>query len=851
MRSLILCLLFIPFSILLAHFSEFGIPQTSGTYSSDPQNGGTIIKNEEILRTMDEPPSACNLTLSFTATPNSGYYFSHWTNNDERIIENPYVAFTGGWSEAISIIYEDIDGDGVLDLTEDLDGDGNFDIINEDVDGDGQLSDSILSELGIDPLWFSLDMNNSLPVAEDLNGNGILDPGEDLDGNGMLSESMPEWPYYEYVSLNGNLLFPEDLDGDGRLDLGIEDLDGDGIFDNINEDIDGDGHLDVDEDLDNDNYFDTDLDPNGNGILDIGEDPDGDGRLDFVDEDIDGDRNFDVAEDIDGDGKLDTGEDINFNRLLDPANLPHEHYTYDLTAHFIPFYQQTKEVVGNSPGDYLGFSTSISSDGTRLAIGSIYADINDSNNGSVKVLEKTQGDWVQLGETISFSNEDKGGWSISISSDGEYLAVGAPYSDLDYIDQGYVRIFKINAENNWVQVGQDLIGDYRYSRFGWSVSLSSDGSTLAVGSPYNKNAPNKNYGNGSVTVYNLSDNNWTQAYRIDADEADEQIGYSVSISEDGNLLALSSPTSDINGQNVGKVQIYQKENNNWSKLGGDFLGDSDDDEFGRSVCLADNGNLLAIGAPYSDESLNDAGKSVVYQLNGSSWNQLGNTVYGLSEGDKSGRCVNISESGQRLAIGAEWNDENGTDAGQVRVFELQDNVWLQISHNINGEAEGDWSGRSISISNDCSTLAISSHKYGDSDLGKVIIYEADSDLDGLSNFVETNTGIYINNEDTGTSPITSDSDSDGMSDLAEISLMGINFNPNQDSDAAISQIMEMLTDARITSKTIQMDNNRALVDLDIEKSNDLNNWVIEERVTIDIPIDSSKNSEFFRFKISE
>ena len=467
------------------------------------------------------------------------------------------------------------------------------------------------------------------------------------------------------------------------------------------------------------------------------------------------------------------------------------------------------------------------------------------------MLEKTQGDWIQLGNTLSFSNEDKGGWSVSLSSDGEYLAVGVPYSDLDYTDQGYVRIFKINAENNWVQVGQDLIGDYTYSRFGWSVSLNSDGSTLVVGSPYNKNAQDKTHGNGSVTIYSLTDNNWSQIHRIDADEADEQIGYSVSISEDGNLLALSSPTSDINGQNVGKVQVYQKENNNWSKLGGDFFGDSDDDELGRSVCLADNGNLLAIGAPYSDESLNDAGKSVVYELNGSSWNQLGNTVYGLSEGDKSGRCVNISESGQRLAIGAEWNDENGTDAGQVRVFELQDNVWLQISHNINGDAEGDWSGRSVSLSYDCSTLAISSHKYGDFNIGKVKIFEADSDLDGLSNFAETNTGIFISEGDTGTNPINSDSDYDGINDLTESSLMGLNFDPNQDSSALISQIMQMLTDARVSSKTIQIHNNRALVDLDVEKSNDLNNWVIEETVTIDVPINPSSNSEFFRFKISE
>lgn len=45
---------------------------------------------------------------------------------------------------------------------------------------------------------------------------------------------------------------------------------------------------------------------------------------------------------------------------------------------------------------------------------------------------------------------------------------------------------------------------------------------------------------------------------------------------------------------------------------------------------------------------------------------------------------------------------------------------------------------------------------------------ADSDLDGLKDYHETNTGIFISNSDTGTDPLVSDSDEDGLSDGDEI-----------------------------------------------------------------------------------
>ena len=58
-------------------------------------------------------------------------------------------------------------------------------------------------------------------------------------------------------------------------------------------------------------------------------------------------------------------------------------------------------------------------------------------------------------------------------------------------------------------------------------------------------------------------------------------------------------------------------------------------------------------------------------------------------------------------------------------------------------------------------------------------YESDTDHDGLSDLVETGTGIFISNNDTGTSPTYSDSDDDFLTDYHEV-YGNLKSNPNLD-----------------------------------------------------------------------
>ena len=59
----------------------------------------------------------------------------------------------------------------------------------------------------------------------------------------------------------------------------------------------------------------------------------------------------------------------------------------------------------------------------------------------------------------------------------------------------------------------------------------------------------------------------------------------------------------------------------------------------------------------------------VYAESGGTWTQVGADIDGEAVGDLSGLSVSMSSDGTRVAIGAPYNDGTGTDAGHVRVYD--------------------------------------------------------------------------------------------------------------------------------------------------------------------------------------
>jgi len=413
-----------------------------------------------------------------------------------------------------------------------------------------------------------------------------------------------------------------------------------------------------------------------------------------------------------------------------------------------------QDIDGENAGDYSGQSVSLSSDGNTLAVGAHRNDGNGSNAGHVRLYTKISDPnfgtwtWSQIGQDIDGeAYYDESGQSVSLSSDGNTVAIGAYGNDGNGSNSGHVRLYtKISDPNigtwTWSQIGQDIDGEAANDHSGWSVSLSSDGNTVAIGAPYN--AGNGSY-YGHVRLYTkISDPNfgtwtWSQIGQdIDGEAQYDFSGSSVSLSSDGNTVAIGANGNDGNGSNSGHVRIYENIAGSWSQIGQDIDGENAGDYSGKSVSLSSNGNTVAIGAPYNDGNWNNSGHVRIYENIGGSWSQLGQDIDGENAADYSGQSVSLSSDGNTLAVGAHSNDGNGSNAGHVRLYtKISDPnfgtwTWSQIGQDIDGEAYYDESGQSVSLSSDGNTVAIGAtgndgNGYGS---GHVRVYSVYSDCAG-------------------------------------------------------------------------------------------------------------------------
>jgi hypothetical protein len=149
-------------------------------------------------------------------------------------------------------------------------------------------------------------------------------------------------------------------------------------------------------------------------------------------------------------------------------------------------------IVGDAAGDLLGFLVALSPDASTLAMGAPYYN---KNTGYVKVYHTNDDgrNRVQLGQTI-YGNvtDDYFRYSADITTDGMTIICVSPGSYGNDDRAVYLRVFSLvdgdddlGTETFWEQIGQDIIGEANGDQFGYSVSISEDGKTIAVGAYYN------------------------------------------------------------------------------------------------------------------------------------------------------------------------------------------------------------------------------------------------------------------------------------------------------------------------------------------------------------------------------
>ena len=113
-----------------------------------------------------------------------------------------------------------------------------------------------------------------------------------------------------------------------------------------------------------------------------------------------------------------------------------------------------------------------------------------------------------------------------------------------------------------------------------------------------------------------------------------------------------------------------------------------------------NGRRIAYsrGKNIGSANASDKGSVFVYDWNGSNWAIVGASMNGSTNGDQFGFSMAFNEDGSRIVVGAPGNDNGGSDAGQVRMFEWNGTVWMPTGSDLNGPSASSRFGDDLDLS---------------------------------------------------------------------------------------------------------------------------------------------------------
>jgi len=431
--------------------------------------------------------------------------------------------------------------------------------------------------------------------------------------------------------------------------------------------------------------------------------------------------------------------------------------------------------------DRFGIVT-LSADGTTLAVGAPGEDGastgfngDDGNNsssgaGAVYVYVKDDDNW-RFQSYIKASNTgeaDGFGSALAISSDGNTLAVGAPFEDSGSAgidgeetnnmleNSGAVYIFRRSGDTwiqkNYVKASNPDAND----EFGSSLAMSAFGATLAVGAVNEDSGATLADGDqidntmeqsGAVYIFSLQGDNWQQQSYLKSPNtnAEDLFGHALALDANGNRLLIGSQYEQSNAVGVngeqsdnslslaGAAYIYERSNDIWNfdtylKASNTF----ENYRFAASVAISNDGSTIAIGSVgessndigidgnQEDQSYPDSGAVYVFTRNNTSWQQQAYIKSSNSDiGDLFGAAVSLDSDGDILAVGAIGEsslaegvsgteaDNSTVDSGAVYAFQRIDSQWQQIKYvKAPNTGEGDLFGSHVSLDASGDTLAV-------------------------------------------------------------------------------------------------------------------------------------------------
>lgn len=357
------------------------------------------------------------------------------------------------------------------------------------------------------------------------------------------------------------------------------------------------------------------------------------------------------------------------------------------------------------PEDLFGFSVAM--DGDTAIIGSHRSNLSGADAGSAYIFVRSGTDWIQQARLIADdANEFEWfGYAVAISADT--AIVGAIRSNTTGKDSGAAYIFVRNG-GLWLQQAK-LVGDNTEPRdnFGFSVAVS--GNVVVVGSPNNTST-------GSAYIFEREGADWIQRrnrVRLRMFPYDPRgkgliqssasgFGHSVAIT--GKRIIIGSKSTKIGTAAVGSAYIFVPDEGTFWKQSEQLVASNGkrDDKFGAAVDIGED--FLIVGAPSHSAGGPDSGVSYVFAHDEDGWTQRGILVDDdTAIDDRFGGAVSIS--GNTAIVGAQENDDAGSNAGAAYVFVRQGTNWaLQAKLFSNAATSGELFGCAVSMSGDIALI---------------------------------------------------------------------------------------------------------------------------------------------------
>ncbi len=316
---------------------------------------------------------------------------------------------------------------------------------------------------------------------------------------------------------------------------------------------------------------------------------------------------------------------------------------------------------------------------------------------------------VQIGSSIEGKEErEETGFAIDLNENGTRVVIGAAYfSPTTFPINQVGKIFVMDLLNEeWQPVGTEIIGLGR-GQLGYSVSMSDDGSRFVALSRENS----------SARIWELENGEWALLGESVASEEGEFMATVVSMSGDGKRIALGIPRSDIPGTDAGLVRIYELNNNTWQLVGEQIAGAAPKWAFGFDLDLSRDGSRVVIGASGVP---NDDGATVgavqVYDEVDGQWEQVGQTLSVAADTSGFGTVVDMSADGKTIVAG--MPRLTGSEGeGQVITYEEANGDWVEFgSSPLMAATEEREYGRALSLSADGNRLAVGA-------LRRIVLYE--------------------------------------------------------------------------------------------------------------------------------